>query len=252
MPAKWMTIGLLLGGLLQPLVADAQAPAPKVLFSTPAAIVKGEPTKLTLRGTQLEKTKTLKLLGVEPEILLMPKPGKVGVPNGFDAAKVGDQHVETELTIPATSKVDAAEFVLELDSGEKTTLKVPVFERAQVVDDKEPNKGFAQSQSLALGQVARGTIHEARDVDVYRIELKAGQRVTIEVLAERLGTPLDASLTLHDERGRIIDSCDDRLGRDPQIEWQAPRDGAVLIVLFDANDAGSNLHGYVLKVTERK
>ncbi len=252
MPLKALTYGLLLGCmLLIAQAAQAQSPTPKVFFSTPAAIVKGEPTKLVLRGSQLEKTKTLKLLGVEPEIMLVPKPGKAGVPQGFDAAKVGDQQVECELTLPATAKVETVEFMLELDSGEKASFKVPVFERSQVVDDKEPNKAFAQAQPLPVGQVARGTIHEARDVDVYRLELKAGQRVSIEVMAERLGTPLDASLMIHDERGKIVDSSDDRIGRDPECEIKLSRDGAVFIVLFDANDAGSNLHGYVLKVTAK-
>lgn len=230
----------------------AQTAAPRILCATPFAIVSGEPTKLALRGLHLDKTKTLRLRGVEPELVLTPKPSKVGVPNGFEAAKVGDQQVECEFTIPAATKIDAAEFVLELETGERTTFKVPVFERAQLIDDKEPNKAFSQAQRLDVGQQARGTIHEARDVDVYRLELKAGQSIVIDVLAERLGTPLDASLMIHDERGRILDSNDDRRGRDPQIEIKLARDGAIFVVVFDANDAGSIVHGYVLRVASPK
>lgn len=248
-----MLLRMLVGVLFVMLLAVsqlviAQTAMPRILIATPAALVKGEPTKLALRGSQLEKTKSLKLRGVEPEMVLTSKSSKVGVPNGFDAAKVGDQQIECEFTIPATANIDTAEFALELDTGERTTFKVPVFDRTQLIDDKEPNKAFSQAQPLGVGQQARGTIHETRDVDVYRIELKAGQRIVIDVLAERLGTPLDASLMIHDERGRILDSNDDRHGRDPQVEIKFARDGAIFVVVFDANDAGSNVHGYVLRV----
>ena len=148
-------LGLLsvLGLLAEALAQDAVKPV--VLYAVPPAIVRGEATKLALRGLQLDKATKLKLMGVEPEILLTPKPTKAGVPNGLEAGKVGDTQVETEFTLPEASKGESVEFVVETATGEKAAFKIPVIEKAAFVAEKEPNQGFVQAQSLAVGQVVR-------------------------------------------------------------------------------------------------
>ena len=234
-------------GLLADALAQESA-KPVVLYAVPPAIVRGDATKLALRGLQLDKATKLKLVGVEPEILLTPKPGKAAVPNGADAAKIGDTQVETEFTLPDASKGESVEFVVETATGEKAAFKIPVIEKAAFVAEKEPNQGFNQAQSLAVGQVVRGTIHEARDVDVFRIEVKAGQKLLIELWSERLGTPLDGALAIYDDKGRRVAANDDRHGRDPQLEQTVVRDGVWFLSVTDANDSGSGLHGYVLKL----
>ena len=235
-----------LGLLANALAQDAVKPV--VLYAVPPAIVRGEKTKLALRGLQLDQAAKLKLVGVEPEIVLTPKPGKVAVPNGLEAAKVGDAQVETEFTLPEASTGESVEFVVETATGEKTSIKIPVIEKAAFVAEKEPNQGFVQAQPLAVGQVVRGMIQEARDVDVFRIEVKAGQKLLIELWGERLGTPLDGAMAIYDDKGRRVAANDDRHGRDPQLEQTVARDGVWYLSVIDANDAGSGLHGYVLKL----
>jgi len=95
----------------------------------------------------------------------------------------------------------------------------------------------------------QGRIDAAKDVDLYRFDGKAGQRVTIEVLAARYGSPLDALLTLYDVEGRILASCDDVAGSpDPRLETTLPRDGGYILGVIDANDEGSPMHLYRLSL----
>ena len=51
-----------------------------------------------------------------------------------------------------------------------------------------------------------------QDVDVFRFEGRAGQRVVAEVLAARLGSPVDSFLTVYDAQGRVLAANDDHGG----------------------------------------
>ena len=94
-----------------------------------------------------------------------------------------------------------------------------------------------------------GAIQVPRDVDVFRFAGRRGQRIVAEVLAARLGSPLDASLTLYDAAGRILANADDSRGSaDPVLEMALPRDGVYFLAVNDAQDAGGPGHVYRLLV----
>jgi hypothetical protein len=98
-------------------------------------------------------------------------------------------------------------------------------------------------------QEVQGAIGQPQDVDVFRVEGTAGQRLTIEVLAARLGSPLDPLLTLYDAEGHILATSDDHGGSaDSRLDVTLPGSGACLIGVVDANGQGSPLHFYRLRV----
>ncbi len=98
----------------------------------------------------------------------------------------------------------------------------------------------------------QGSIGQPQDVDVFRIEGKAGQRLVLEVLAARFGSPLDPLLTLYDAAGQVVASSDDvDGGADARIEITLPRDGAYHLSIADANDQGGPQYLYRLSVRPR-
>jgi hypothetical protein len=124
-----------------------------------------------------------------------------------------------------------------------------LIDRTPIVAEKEPNDGFKQAQAVALGQTIQGTISRPTDVDTFRFEGKAGQKVVLEIHAARLGSPLDSVLTLYDSTGAIIDTSDDIEGStDSRIEATLPRTGSYHVAVSDANDQGAANFLYRLTV----
>src|SRR5207247_5912931 len=113
--------------------------------------------------------------------------------------------------------------------------------------EKEPNNGFPQAQPIKIPQAIDGLIREPRDVDVFRLEGKAGQRLVFEVLAARHGSALDSILTLYDAAGQQLASNDDIDGTtDSRLDVILPKDGTYYLTLIDAHDQGGPAHVYRL------
>ena len=113
---------------------------------------------------------------------------------------------------------------------------------------KEPNHDLATAQPIAVNSVVNGQSGQNRE-DVYRFPLKKGQRVVIECQAGKLDSMLDATLTLTDADGKQLASNGDYYGRDPLIDYLAPRDGDYYASVHDLSFRGG--HPYRLIVSDR-
>src|SRR5262249_38904500 len=127
-----------------------------------------------------------------------------------------------------------------------------VESKIPVVPEKEPNDGFRQAQVIQLPQVIEGAIDRAKDVDVFRFEGKAGQKLAFEVQAGRYGSALDAILTLYDANGQEVASKDAGDSADPILEVTLPKAGTYYLSLMDAHDQGGVTHPYRLTVRPGK
>jgi len=215
---------------------------PKLIVALPLAVSEGKETKLLLRGLRLDTVTEAKLSeapgAVKIEATIVRK-GKVAVPNMLKAEQVGDSEIEIKFTAPAGDKVH-----LEVTGpAGKSAPHAILLNGAIVVAEKEPNNSYATAQSLKLGQIVAGVVASNQDVDVFRFEGEMGQTIVAEVLAARLGSPLDAFLTLTDEAGQILAQSDDLPdSRDARIEFRLSRKGAYFLSLQDAHDLGSPAH----------
>ncbi len=221
---------------------------PKAVLALPLGIPAGASTRLILRGRKLDTASAVRCTDDKVAVKVLSK-GKANVPNQMDAAQVGDSQVEVEVTVPADFTGDVL-LVVVTPAGETLPHRVLV-DAKPVVRDKEPNNSFAQAQPVALGQTVEGVIG-AQDVDVFRFEGKAGQKVALEVVAAQLGSPLDSHLTLYDSRGQILAANDDFHGSpDSTIEATLPRDGVYYVGLIDVQDQGGALFVYRLRLRLR-
>ena len=124
--------------------------------------------------------------------------------------------------------------------------------------EQEPNDATATAQSLALGCIVNGKLEQSGDVDVFRFEAAAGEKIVAEVMARRLGSPVDAALRLVDAAGKKIafaDDCEDKAEgesthhADPKLAAEIPATGTYFLHLREAQGHGGPEFGYRLRLS---
>ena len=212
-------------------------------FTLPLAVAPGFAGRVTVRGYGLDTVSDVTADGVSVKIL--GKPRKAAPPQNVSPEISGDTEVDVELTLPK----DFAAPHVALKVGATDAVKLLVVRG--LVAEREPNDGFATGQLIVPPLTLHGTIEKPRDVDVYRFAGRKGQRWTFAVTARKLGSPVDALLTLYDERRRVVESCDD-LGSDadPSFTVTLPRDGVYFLSVIDSHDQGGGIFPYLLSVTK--
>jgi len=232
--------------LCQPKPAEKKD-EPKVVVAVPLGIPTSKETKIVLRGLRIDTATAVECSEIEGKVEIVRK-GKAAVPNQMKPETIGDTEIEVKLPPVDGTKVKQVRLVVVTPAG-KSAPHAVLVDDATVTAEKEPNPGYRQAQAVALGQAVAGVVGSSQDVDCFRFEGDAGQTVVIDVLAARLGSPVDVFLTVTDEAGRILAQADDLPdSRDARLEVTLPRKGAMLVTVQDAHDQGSPAHGYRLKL----
>jgi hypothetical protein len=114
--------------------------------------------------------------------------------------------------------------------------------------ETEPNQSITNANPVSAPVVINGVIGTPRDADTFRIKATADGKLVAEVRARRLGSPLDALLTLSDAKGAVLQRNDDASGPDARIEWDAKKDTEYFLSLRDLTDRGGAAFGYRVSV----
>ena len=222
-------------------------PKPHIAMALPLAVSPGSPVKVTLRGLNLDQASEAKFADpVEGGSIAIKGKGKADLPKETDPAVYGDTKVDLEIALPAGFAAEKVGLVAVNAKGE-ARYDLKVLPKDKLVPEKEPNGGFATAQAAEAGQTIQGAIGQAMDVDVFKVAGKKGETWIFEVEAQKRGSVLDPLLTLHDAAGHIVATADDaEASRDPSLKVTLPADGAYLITLIDAHNAGGATHPYLL------
>lgn len=236
---------LLLAPLLLAQDKKDKAESPRVLYPMPLAVAPGAKVKVTLRGARLDAVTEVKAsAGVAK---LLGKGRKAAVPNNYPAKKLGDTECDVEVELPKDFAGEVVELTVTSPGGTSEAHKLTVGK--QDVAEKEPNDGFAQAQPLTLPATVAATIGRERDTDVFRFTGKAGQTVSIEVTAAKLGAPTDTLVSLYDADRNVLATADDTDGHpDPILSVKLPKDGTYFVTVLEAHDLGGPLFGYRLRI----
>jgi len=123
--------------------------------------------------------------------------------------------------------------------------------------EAEPNNDSARAQHVPLPLVLTGRIDAPGDMDVFCFDGRAGQPIVAEVMARRLGSPLDSALKLTDADGKQIafnDDCEDKGAglithhADSRFSATLPKDGRYTIYLADEQQNGGADFAYHLSL----
>jgi hypothetical protein len=112
------------------------------------------------------------------------------------------------------------------------------------IAEQEPNNELPQAQVVQINSVIGGA-SDGENVDLYRFTAKAGQRIVLDVDAQKLDSMLDSQLLVLNAAGKQLASSGDYHGRDSLIDFVAPVDGEYVAVLHDLSYRG----GYPYRLT---
>ncbi len=117
----------------------------------------------------------------------------------------------------------------------------------QNVSETEPNNEPTQAQTIEINS-AVGGMSDGNGQDLFQFAAKAGQRIVIDCQAGLLDSNMDATMSLASD-GKLLASSSDYRGRDPFIDFLAPRDTDYQILVHDLSYRGGL--PYRLLVTDR-
>ena len=174
----------------------------------------------------------------------------------------GLRDVHTTIPKLTVKKIDANRFSLGIPAGTPEGVydlrAVGVHgmssPRAFVVGNRaealevEPHGTINTAQEVSLDGVVNGRIDKPGDIDCFKFEAKADQRVVLDCSAERIDSKLRAVLEVHDAHGKRLAVNRGYTGIDPLIDFLVPTDGTYFVKVFDLSYLGSPEHFYRLEI----
>ena len=209
---------------------------PVVTSIFPPGLSRGATTEWTVSGRNLGKVERLLISG-----------------DGVDVVEIKSKSNGTILAAVRASG-DAApgfrEVYTEAPDGLSNLLVIRVDHLPQTMET-EPNDDLAYATEVVLGSAVAGVL-KPQDLDHYRFQGRAGQRLTIEVEAQRLGTAILPVATLLAPNGNALAQSRPTRGndRDCRLNVTLPHDGSFLVLVHDSTFGGNDSAGYRLRIEE--
>lgn len=252
---RFLAMSLLMAGLasvaLQEGSLKAQPKAPPLAVSPqsptinpamPLGVQRGQTLELTLTGTNLN----------DPTGLWTSFPAKVTIPadmnNGKDPAKV-----KVRLEVPADAPIGFHSIRLATKLGVSNVRMFCVDEMPQV-DETADNRTKEKAQPIAVPSVVVGRT-DAEASDYFKFTAKPGQRLTIEVIAHRLGSTLDPMIRVFDAKTMkevpgFYSDDEPGLQSDCRLTRVYPSGGEFIVEVRDSRHFGGGEAFYRLRISE--
>ncbi|HEY3788083.1 MAG TPA: PPC domain-containing protein [Urbifossiella sp.] len=209
--------------------ARAELPSPRFDRLAPLGAAAGSTVEVEVAGADVEDAKTL----------LFDHPG-------IKATNIKDRKFKVAVAADVPEGTYDARLVAKW--GISNPRLFAVSRGSTDLAEKEPNDEPAAAQVVAVNSIVNGTSDQGRE-DVFRFSAKKGQRIVAECFAQRLDSQLDGVLAITDVDGRQLASNGDYAGKDPFVEFVAPKDGDYFATLNDLSFRGGQ--PYRLLITDR-
>lgn len=218
-------------------MSNAAAHAQSVQSLSPAAAVPGKTTEVIVQGAKLD----------EPLRVWTSLPMQVAVAQENVEAK-GRTTVKLLVTVDAATPPQIGGLFITTAEGATEPITFTIDDIPSVADSGK-NHTPAEAQELTLPAAVEGHT-DGTQADHYKLNLSAGQRVSVEVLARRLGAELDPILHLIDPSGKTIIVADDdlSLGADGRFVYTATTAGMHSVSVRDVRYRGGAAMRYRMRV----
>lgn len=104
--------------------------------------------------------------------------------------------------------------------------------------ETEPNSLPARAERIELPVTVNGQIDGERDMDYFRFEATEGSVVVADVVAARIGSPLEAVVQFLEPSGRRLSVQEVRVGGDSVLALRAPVTGEYLLAIANLSTPG--------------
>ena len=212
----------------------AHAQSPAISSFSPLAVRPGATTTVKVRGSNLAQATQLWLSsGAQTQV----------VPPATNAGEVS-----FNVTLSSEAPLGLCGARLATPKG-LSGMKLLLVDDLPTVVQVRGNHTVQTAQSVPFPAAIDGYIASLTR-DYYRFTVAPGKRVSIEVLAQRLGSPLDAMFRILDKKGRELTYADDTpgIGSDPQLSYVFRDGGEYLLEVRDVRYQGSEQAVYRLRI----
>ncbi len=233
---KRLFAAALLFGLLPASVAVCQPPT--LSHSLPAGVQPGKATDVVFHGANLAGAASL-WSNVPLAGTLTP---------GVD--QNGTQPASVSFQLTPAADVSLGVVGVRVSTGKGiSNLRLLLIDDLPAAVKVGTNKTLPTAQLLAPPIAIDGAA-DAESSDFYKITVAAGQRLSFEVFARRLGSPLDPVIRLLSADGRELAFSDDEpsTGADSRLSYKFATAGDYYLELRDVRFQGGGGHRYRLRI----
>lgn len=214
------------------------AQPPSVTHAVPSGVSVAQPTDVTFVGAGLAGS-----TGAWTNA-----PGTLELAPGIEGNNTRPDSVIYRFT-PAANATVGVYGVRFVGPAGVSGLRLLMVDDLATVLDNSANKTIETAQPVAFPAAVDGAC-EAESYDYYKISVAAGQRISVEVVGRRLGSPVDPVVRLIDASGREFAFSDDEpgIGYDCRFMHTFAAAGDYLLEVSDRGNKGSPSHRYRLRI----
>jgi hypothetical protein len=213
--------------------------APNLNPVVPLGAQRGATIELTLTGTNL----------AEPTGVWTSFPAKVTIPTDANNGKMPTQ-LKIKLEIAKDAPIGFHSIRLATRKGMSSARLFCIDDLPQVLENNT-NRSVKTAQAVPIPCVVVGKA-DAEATDYFKITVKAGQRVSFEVLGRRLGSAFDPQITLYDAAGKELPGGHSNdapgLQTDPRLTYTFKAAGDYVVGVRDVAYAGGLDFHYRLRI----
>ncbi len=162
-----------------------------------------------------------------------------------------------KIKLKTTSDAPETQYI-HVEKGDLISNRQP-FGVSQLPDcsETEPNNQFSEAIVVTNNTVINGLIGKPGDHDWFCFKGRKGEQKTIEVIARRLGSPMDSCLTLFNTNQQVLAVNDDAEDKsagllthlaDSRIDFTLPETGTYFVRLDDQQNKGGDEYAYRLMI----
>ncbi|MCH9653665.1 MAG: hypothetical protein K0U86_17990 [Planctomycetes bacterium] len=193
-----------------------------------------------------DKRIKLKILS-QPGPIIVPEPPYWFGKKARRAPFLLPRETRARLTIPANIPPGVVRWQAANANGATASGNLIVSHGPELLEIENPK----QTQTLSkIPITVSGQIKKIEEVDRYRFIAEKTGPVSCSIVARKLGSPLNATLEIHDVNGRKIASAIDTAGNDSaSITFSAQAKQSYTISVYDADFRGNRKFVYRLSIT---
>jgi hypothetical protein len=207
--------------------------APQISEVEPLAIRPGATTVLTFTGKDLESVSNLwTSFGGEAERIKNTNRGAIS----FSVRCPDDPSGIHAVQLAGSSGASAFRLVL--------------VDYLPALQSHRANRKPESAMTIPVPSAVDGQV-KSEASDYFKFKAKAGENLSVEVIAHRIGSQMDPTVRVFDKSGKEIAFCDDEGGtwRDARFLLKVPVDGDYTIAVNDVGYAGGANYYYRLRVS---
>ncbi|MEX0819742.1 MAG: PPC domain-containing protein [Pirellulaceae bacterium] len=250
------TIMLAIIAFLVPWAGLGYADAPSVSYIFPAGGQRGTTVNFHVGGHYLHDACPFQMLGpgvkASPELVRAPQTlwfeGPV-IPLPDSQRKEDYPWAQNgHVSIEADAPLGFRRWRVWTSQGVTESMKFMIGDLPEIIE--EEIEGDPIPTHVELPVTINGRMFPREDVDIWSFHASAGTSYTCEVMANRLGSPLDSRVAVFAPDHQLVAENVDGNGVDSFLRFTAERDGVYRVHIHDVNFDGLQHFVYRLTITD--